>query len=147
MERLSPPRRPGIPSSFSEISSILRRDDEGARPPPGGTGAARAGGGTGYAGTAVRAAGPGKPPPINSLSCGAEERTRTSTGLRPHGPEPCASASSATSAYWRLYHCDLLLFYKFKRGVNAWEVITTKNASISTNITIKKVKNIRNGTK
>src|SRR5205823_5718826 len=30
----------------------------------------------------------------------ADERTRTSTGSPPHGPEPCASASSATSA-WR----------------------------------------------
>src|SRR3954451_18472839 len=30
----------------------------------------------------------------------ADERTRTSTGFPPHGPEPCASANSATSA-WR----------------------------------------------
>jgi hypothetical protein len=29
----------------------------------------------------------------------ADERTRTSTGLPPHGPEPCASTSSATSAW------------------------------------------------
>ena len=29
---------------------------------------------------------------------GAEERTRTSTELPPHGPEPCASTNSATSA-------------------------------------------------
>ena len=29
---------------------------------------------------------------------GAEERTRTSTGLPPHGPEPCASTNFATSA-------------------------------------------------
>jgi subtilisin family serine protease len=28
----------------------------------------------------------------------ADERTRTSTGASPHGPEPCASTSSATSA-------------------------------------------------
>src|SRR5215469_5594923 len=30
---------------------------------------------------------------------GAEERTRTFTPLRVHGPEPCASANSATSAH------------------------------------------------
>ncbi len=29
----------------------------------------------------------------------ADERTRTSTGLLPHGPEPCASTNSATSAW------------------------------------------------
>ena len=28
----------------------------------------------------------------------AVERTRTSTGVSPHGPEPCASANSATTA-------------------------------------------------
>ncbi len=28
----------------------------------------------------------------------AVERTRTSTVLLPHGPEPCASANSATTA-------------------------------------------------
>src|SRR5262249_50333549 len=32
---------------------------------------------------------------------GAEEGTRTPTPLRAHGPEPCASASSATSAFGR----------------------------------------------
>ncbi len=32
---------------------------------------------------------------------GAEERTRTFTPLRVHGPEPCASANSATSAHFR----------------------------------------------
>src|SRR5260370_32553454 len=31
-------------------------------------------------------------------SVGAEEGTRTPTPLRVHGPEPCASANSATSA-------------------------------------------------
>src|SRR5579862_6999113 len=31
-------------------------------------------------------------------SIGAEEGTRTPTPLRVHGPEPCASANSATSA-------------------------------------------------
>ena len=31
---------------------------------------------------------------------GAEERTRTFTPLRVHGPEPCASANSATSAHY-----------------------------------------------
>src|SRR5262245_48542406 len=33
---------------------------------------------------------------------GAEEGTRTPTPLRVHGPEPCASANSATSADRRL---------------------------------------------
>ena len=32
------------------------------------------------------------------ISFGAEEGTRTPTPLRVHGPEPCASANSATSA-------------------------------------------------
>ena len=32
------------------------------------------------------------------ISAGAEEGTRTPTPLRVHGPEPCASANSATSA-------------------------------------------------
>src|SRR5882724_10231330 len=32
------------------------------------------------------------------LDIGAEEGTRTPTPLRVHGPEPCASANSATSA-------------------------------------------------
>src|SRR5215470_18069493 len=32
------------------------------------------------------------------LGTGAEEGTRTPTPLRVHGPEPCASANSATSA-------------------------------------------------
>ena len=32
------------------------------------------------------------------LVFGAEEGTRTPTPLRVHGPEPCASANSATSA-------------------------------------------------
>src|SRR6202044_189966 len=36
---------------------------------------------------------------LNSLFInGAEEGTRTPTPLRVHGPEPCASANSATSA-------------------------------------------------
>src|SRR5579885_1305836 len=35
---------------------------------------------------------------------GAEEGTRTPTPLRVHGPEPCASANSATSAR----HCSPL---------------------------------------
>src|SRR5271155_2003731 len=34
----------------------------------------------------------------NSKTVGAEEGTRTPTPLRVHGPEPCASANSATSA-------------------------------------------------
>jgi hypothetical protein len=34
----------------------------------------------------------------NSPWLGAEEGTRTPTPLRVHGPEPCASANSATSA-------------------------------------------------
>src|SRR5271167_2131813 len=50
-----------------------------------------------------------------SMSYGAEEGTRTPTPLRVHGPEPCASANSATSAReateltknsmgWQLHH-------------------------------------------
>jgi hypothetical protein len=34
----------------------------------------------------------------STLKAGAEEGTRTPTPLRVHGPEPCASANSATSA-------------------------------------------------
>src|SRR5271155_1268713 len=34
----------------------------------------------------------------NSKTVGAEEGTRTPTPLRVHGPEPCASANSATTA-------------------------------------------------
>ena len=37
-------------------------------------------------------------PQIPGLPCDADERTRTSTGFLPHGPEPCASTNSATSA-------------------------------------------------
>ncbi len=37
---------------------------------------------------------------------GAEEGTRTPTPLRVHGPEPCASANSATSARERLLRRD-----------------------------------------
>ncbi len=33
-----------------------------------------------------------------TTSQNADERTRTSTDLHPHGPEPCASTNSATSA-------------------------------------------------
>jgi hypothetical protein len=33
------------------------------------------------------------------INAGAEEGTRTPTPLRVHGPEPCASANSATSAF------------------------------------------------
>ena len=33
------------------------------------------------------------------LALDADERNRTSTGLPPHGPEPCASTNSATSAW------------------------------------------------
>jgi hypothetical protein len=35
---------------------------------------------------------------LDNRSNGAEEGTRTPTPLRVHGPEPCASANSATSA-------------------------------------------------
>ena len=38
---------------------------------------------------------------IGLRSVDADERTRTSTDLRPHGPEPCASTNSATSARQR----------------------------------------------
>src|SRR5437660_5730473 len=37
---------------------------------------------------------------------GAEEGTRTPTPLRVHGPEPCASANSATSAWKRSYRLE-----------------------------------------
>ena len=33
---------------------------------------------------------------------GAREKIRTSTEVNPHGPEPCASASSATRAHLSL---------------------------------------------
>jgi hypothetical protein len=35
----------------------------------------------------------------SEIKAGAEEGTRTPTPLRVHGPEPCASANSATSAW------------------------------------------------
>jgi hypothetical protein len=35
---------------------------------------------------------------VFNYQAGAEEGTRTPTPLRVHGPEPCASANSATSA-------------------------------------------------
>src|SRR3954463_6231791 len=35
---------------------------------------------------------------LAGISGDADERTRTSTGFPPHGPEPCASTNSATSA-------------------------------------------------
>src|SRR6202012_3912146 len=38
------------------------------------------------------------PPKLLKNQVGAEEGTRTPTPLRVHGPEPCASANSATSA-------------------------------------------------
>src|SRR5947209_19171121 len=46
---------------------------------------------------------PEQPKPVRKVrsgrkKTGAEEGTRTPTPLRVHGPEPCASANSATSA-------------------------------------------------
>ena len=42
---------------------------------------------------------PSRPrPPIGHWTSDAAERSRTFTGSRPHGPEPCASTSSATAA-------------------------------------------------
>ena len=41
-----------------------------------------------------------KQPAPKALVLNADERTRTSTWLPRHGPEPCASTNSATSAYW-----------------------------------------------
>jgi hypothetical protein len=38
--------------------------------------------------------------PFVGLLLYADERTRTSTQLPGHGPEPCASTNSATSAWW-----------------------------------------------
>ena len=46
----------------------------------------------------------GEPWPLQEL--GAQERTRTSTPLRELGPEPSASASSATWAVTN-YHCPI----------------------------------------
>src|ERR1700751_662098 len=40
-------------------------------------------------------------PACLETSQNADERTRTSTDLHPHGPEPCASTNSATSASGR----------------------------------------------
>src|SRR5438309_5844924 len=42
----------------------------------------------------------------SSKKLGAEEGTRTPTPLRVHGPEPCASANSATSAWKRSYRLE-----------------------------------------
>src|ERR1700678_3132965 len=39
-----------------------------------------------------------EPPAPDRSAIGAEEGTRTPTPLRVHGPEPCASANSATPA-------------------------------------------------
>ena len=38
---------------------------------------------------------------LQDFRADADERTRTSTWLPRHGPEPCASTNSATSAPWR----------------------------------------------
>src|SRR5690348_18119274 len=46
----------------------------------------------------TRIQGPAKELSSLESSFGAEEGTRTPTPLRVHGPEPCASANSATSA-------------------------------------------------
>jgi hypothetical protein len=43
--------------------------------------------------------------PEKGVSSDAIKRTRTSTGVSPHGPEPCASANSAMIAFTKLiYH-------------------------------------------
>src|SRR5690348_12582622 len=47
----------------------------------------------------TRIQGPAKELSSLESSFGAEEGTRTPTPLRVHGPEPCASANSATSAF------------------------------------------------
>src|SRR6478672_2621839 len=59
---------------------------------------------------------------------GAEEGTRTPTPLRVHGPEPCASANSATSALNeapdknRRLRREILLYFKgFGEGVKSAE--------------------------
>ena len=57
-------------------------------------------------GRSVRTSTPTATPPsrgysLRGRSQSADERTRTSTGSPPHGPEPCASTSSATSARTR----------------------------------------------
>ena len=59
---------------------------------------------------------------------GAEEGTRTPTPLRVHGPEPCASANSATSALNeapdkdRRLRREILIYFKgFGGGVKSIE--------------------------
>src|ERR1041385_7393882 len=63
---------------------------------------------------------------IKSEESGAEEGTRTPTPLRVHGPEPCASANSATSALNeapdkdRRLRREILIYFKgFGEGVKS----------------------------
>ena len=63
---------------------------------------------------------------IDKNKAGAEEGTRTPTPLRVHGPEPCASANSATSALNeapdqnRRLRREILLYFKgFAEGVKS----------------------------
>ena len=53
---------------------------------------------TGRLGAERRTIAPAPKPPISSHFRYADERTRTSTRFPGHGPEPCASTNSATSA-------------------------------------------------
>ena len=76
------------------------RDPQPAPPPPrhrgGDLQAGRRSGGNGERAGGAQARGPS--PPALTLRPDAAERSRTFTGSRPHGPEPCASTSSATAA-------------------------------------------------
>ena len=56
-----------------------------------------------------------------SLNSGAEEGTRTPTPLRVHGPEPCASANSATSAR----HCKRGSLRGYLQGRTASTILQT----------------------
>ena len=63
------------------------------------------------------------------IRIGAEEGTRTPTPLRVHGPEPCASANSATSALNeapdkdRRLRREILIYFKgFAEGVKSAEI-------------------------
>jgi hypothetical protein len=57
---------------------------------------------------------------LTMIEPGAEEGTRTPTPLRVHGPEPCASANSATSAMERAMNSGIArqeeLRFIFYRG-------------------------------
>src|ERR1700757_3070262 len=51
---------------------------------------------------------------------GAEEGTRTPTPLRVHGPEPCASANSATSARKRSCRTTVRLWKRLRTTADGY---------------------------